>query len=387
MSSDDSSTSAPDGEAQPEVVLTVRGVPACPGAVRPELDVELITALQELEKFFYDMRKDVGVPNGVWDETTAVLRYLAYLSVLIDIWLSDIALSALHSIDLAILMKLRVLVEYVVRAQYVDSHTDYALYMMTVGEASSVVRKLEESGSDEDIVGRAKAELAERRRRFSSVANLKQRTLLEMMREFGTGDDYVWLYGAPSALMHGDAEGIRQLFETSDSGQEKITIKLEPAHVNAMMVDVGGNVLMFCDVFIRRFRPTDTDIIGRKAILERKFKTLLIRHPLGRDVKVLEDIGVEIGGPLFPDLVVTLKNAEFRLVANGSKWEGISGWIPPNFPFVAQFNVETEKDSYLGLATLFADGAARIFDAHRYRRVDDRMLSQTIRNGMWATEA
>ena len=46
-------------------------------------------------------------------------------------------------------------------------------------------------------------------------------------RDSGRNDEYVWLYSAPSALMHGDPEGMRQMFEADENGMIQGKIKID----------------------------------------------------------------------------------------------------------------------------------------------------------------
>jgi hypothetical protein len=47
-------------------------------------------------------------------------------------------MSAVHSNDVAVLMKERILVEYANKAVHLNKHPDYALFMTTIHEATSV---------------------------------------------------------------------------------------------------------------------------------------------------------------------------------------------------------------------------------------------------------
>jgi hypothetical protein len=127
----------------------------CPGMERPGLDGVVFVGLQKIDAFVRDMRKNAQIPNGVWDEDSAVKRYLAYLSMLVDIALSDIAMSAVHSNDVAVLMKERILVEYANKAVHFNKHPDYALFMTTIHEATSVRDKTREGGGSPERLAAA----------------------------------------------------------------------------------------------------------------------------------------------------------------------------------------------------------------------------------------
>ena len=293
------------GSAQSPVTVTatVESVtPRCSGMERAGLDGVVFLALLQLDSLLREMRNGIGVPNGIWDEETAVKRYLAYLSMLVDVTLADIAMSAVHSNDLAVLMKERMLVEYANKALYCDAHPDYALYFTMIQEAKDVLKKLRNGGGDAEAVAAAEAELADRRNRFSDVANIAVRSLSDMMRAVTRGgdptrnDEYVWLYGGPSALMHGDPEGMRTLMPVNDAGQQ-LSTQLEDGYLNALMVDAGQNALNFCDVFVNRFHPNNQTFEQRLRTLARTFKELALKHPLGRDEVVLAAIRAELQEP------------------------------------------------------------------------------------------
>ena len=61
-----------------------------------------------------------------------------------------------------------------------------------------------------------------------------------------------------------------------------------------MMVDAGGNVLMFCKTFVSWFKPNGAVLAKRTRDLEFTFKSLLLTHTHGRDERVLEGIRVEL---------------------------------------------------------------------------------------------
>ncbi|MHB8355433.1 MAG: hypothetical protein ACYDDQ_01945 [Vulcanimicrobiaceae bacterium] len=292
----------PVGAAAPATVtLTINSVtPSCPGMERPGLDGVVYIGLQEVDALVRDMRKDIGIPNGVWDEESAVRRYLVYLSMLVDITLADIAMSAVHSNDMAVLMKERMLVEYAIKAIYFNDHPDYALYMTTIHEALSIRDKTRDGGGSVEELQAAEAELAAKRAQFPKVAHLKKLTLSKIMREHTRGgdpqrnDEYVWLYGAPSAIMHGDPEGMRALFPIDDEERQQPKIELSDAYLNALMVDSGSYSLNFCGTFVERFHPGDEIFARRLQDLGRQFKALALKHPEGRDESALAAIRTEL---------------------------------------------------------------------------------------------
>jgi len=273
---------------------------------RPGLDGFVYIGLVEIDRFVGDMRRDVAVPSGIWNETTALERYLAYLSMLVDIALADMAMSAIHSNDIAVLMKARMLVEYANKAIYCNNHPDYALYFTTIEEAASILKKNRDGGVDTATVQQAEGELADVTARFPEVAGLSHVTLSKMMRENTRAgdpkrnDEYVWLYGAPSALMHGDPEGMRMLLPVDDEGRQHPTISLSDGHLNALMVDAGMNAIAFCGVFLARFREGEEVFANRLRDLACSFKSLCLKHTEGRDEESLIAIRAELEADGYP---------------------------------------------------------------------------------------
>jgi len=279
------------------LTVTVTGglTPVCPGPSRRGLDGEIFVAIKELYSFVYEMRHNVQVPNGVQDEETAVQRYLAYLSVLVQIGLDEMALSATHGNDTAVLMKQRMLVEYAAKAQYFNDNPDYALFMTTIDAAESVLTKLQNDPSVPiDVLESRKRDLADKQLRFSRVMGIQKLRFSQLMKRIGAGADYPWLYGAPSALIHGDPEGMEQILPVDDQGKMTVVISLPDDQLNAMMVDAGGNTVMFCDVFVARFRSDDDSLKDHLQRLSRTFKRLTLKHPFGRNQDVLDSFKAEL---------------------------------------------------------------------------------------------
>ena len=268
--------------------------PACPGGARAGLDGMIFLALQQVDLFVRDMRAGIVVPSAVDDERTAVLRYLAYGSVLVDVCLADIAISAVHENDLAVIMKQRMLVEYAAKASYFSNHADYALYEMTIGEISDVLKKHRIAESDPTTIAEGERALDDLRLRFSHVAHITKRSFFEIMKELASGDEYAWLYGSPSALIHGDPEGMRQVFKIDEHGNQRVVINLDDSYLNASMVDAGGNALLFCRAFIEAYHQGDAAFEKRLQELELTFWNLILKHPLGRAESVLDAIRAEL---------------------------------------------------------------------------------------------
>ncbi len=240
------------------------------------------------------MRQGLLWPNQVTDEVSAVQRYLVYLSMLVDMVVSDITMSAMIKNDAMVLVKLRMLIEYSTKGAYYDEHPDYALYMTTIGEAKDVLDKLRDANTDQIAIADATKAVAKMESQFPSVSHLRRLKFPQLMMHYGDPDDYVWLYRAPSALLHGDAEGMRTLFERLPSGHERPTLEFPLEHVNAMLVDAGTNSIFFCEHFIGRFHPNNHDLIARSSSLRRRFLALVLKHPYGRDEDRLADVRKEL---------------------------------------------------------------------------------------------
>jgi len=269
-------------------------VPSHPEVTRFGLDAEVTVALQDLDDLVRDMRADALYPSGVWDESSAVKFYLMYLSMLVDVVLADIGMSALNSNDMMVYMKQRLLVEYAAKAMYFDEHPTYALAMMTVGAAEDALGRLAASGAPANLIEEAEAHRNAMRSQFASVANCKRVAFSTIMQTFAEPDDYASLYGAPSILLHGDPEGIRQMMRTEADGTLRPYIDLPIERVNALLVDSGTNTLLFCERFIGRFTPDDEMLLVRFRDLRSWFRALLLKHDHGRKQEALNDLRAQL---------------------------------------------------------------------------------------------
>jgi hypothetical protein len=276
------------------VEVSLTEVPMAPAFARPGLDAEIIRALKTMDDLVRDMRKGLRWPNQVTDEVSAVQRYLVYLSMLVDSAVSDITMSALIKNDIMVLAKLRMLIEFATKAAYYDDHPDYALYMTTIGDAKEVFGKLRDANNDQAAIKSAEKAVAEMERRFPAVAHLRRKSFDVLMVEYSDRDDYVWLYRAPSALLHGDPEGMHTVFERQPDGSEKPLLEFPLDHVNAMLVDAGTNSMFFCDHFIGRFQPENEGLKSRGKELYRRFLRLVLKHSYERDAAALEAVRKEL---------------------------------------------------------------------------------------------
>lgn len=280
----------------PKVTLSVTGtlIPSSPMMQRPGLDSEVILAIQDLDALINDMRKGLEYPSAPEDEESSVKRYLLYVSMLVDCVLPDIIMSAIAEHDVMVQIKQRILLEHSVKAIYYDEHPDYALYMMTVCEAESIVRKLSKAKSPPDRIAAAQKHADEMRAKFPVPAKMAEKSFEMIFAEYADPDDYVWLYGAPSALLHADPEGMRALLEQHSDGSQVPSLVFDLNHVNAMLVDTGRNALFFCDRFVDRFLPGNEAFQARVRASHRRFLGFILTHPDGRDDDALEAVREEI---------------------------------------------------------------------------------------------
>jgi hypothetical protein len=278
------------------IPITINGTvtPTSPEMSRPGLDAEVIVAIQWLDRLIKEMRDGLAYPSAPEDEESAVKRYLLYTSMLIDSVLPDIIMSAIAEHDVMVQVKQRMLLEYAAKATYYDDHPDYALYMMTVCEAASIHRKFEKANSNPTAIASASAHLEEMKKKFPVPKGMAERTFEMIFSEYAGPDDYVWLYGAPSAIMHGDPEGMRALLEQMPDGSQVPRLVFELDHVNAMLVDAGRNTLLFCDRFVDRFRPGEEKFIKRVKSLHATFLRLILKHPDGRNEEILDTVRMEL---------------------------------------------------------------------------------------------
>jgi len=274
---------------------TVTAVPSYRETSRPGLDGRIFVALLSLDELVRDMRSGVKFPSEILDGESALQSYLLYVSILVDIVLADIVMSAMNCNDQMVRMKLRMLVEYAAKAAYFDDNRDYALWMMTINEAEQTLRKLTDAESEPQAKDAVAERIAILRAQFPHLAHFQRPERFgTIMRRYASSDDVVWLYNAPSALMHGDPEGFRALMDVSPDGAGFLRIELAIEEVNAMLVDSGRNALMFCDRFIRCFRQADEDLAARYRDIYTAFLKMLLLHPLGRDAESLQEVKDEL---------------------------------------------------------------------------------------------
>jgi hypothetical protein len=209
--------------------------------------------------------------------------------MLVDVLLAEMLLSTIHSMDLAVRMKSRILTKYLSKAIFCVEHPDYALWLSTIFNAQSYLKKLRQGGADDAEIALASKDLADQKERFSAVDHYSEpRTVADMMREQTgrngtfTNEEYVWQYAAPSSLIHGDPEGMRWLMSYDATGMTQTTLSLNDKLLNALMVDAGANVLAFCDLFIEKFKPDDKVLATKSAEFHRIFNILALKHAYGR---------------------------------------------------------------------------------------------------------
>jgi hypothetical protein len=80
----------------------------------------------------------------------------------------------------------------------------------------------------------------------------------------------------------------------NEHGQTAPTISVGDDELNAMMVDVGANILVFCDIFIATFKQSDESLAKRSSDLYLMFQVLTLKHPYGRPEEGLEVARAEV---------------------------------------------------------------------------------------------
>lgn len=266
---------------------------ACPGAERPGFDAEVFSALFHVNALIEDMRADIHVPPAITDADTAVRRYLVYLSLLIDVMFADTVMSVIHSTDIAVRIQRRMLLEYCAKGLYCFDHPEYCLDFTTTLESKSVLEKLKKGGQPAQEIEVETNHMESQLKRFPPQYT-KPLPFSKMMRHYTrpadseTNNEYVGLYRLPSAYIHGDPEGMRFLMPVNEHGHTVPTITIGNDELNAMMVDVGSNTLVFCRIFIAKFKPDDESLARRNSDLELAFNVLSLKHPYGRPEEAME---------------------------------------------------------------------------------------------------
>jgi len=249
-----------------------------------------MTFLKDVDAAFHLMRQDIVVPSSDDDiEGYAVKQYLVYLSMLVDVVFSGLAMNAVHGNDTLVLILQRVMVEYAAKALYYWKHPAFAVFMVIINEADSVVSRATDGGMSAERVAEFRAHASEVRARFPAYANIPGVSVRQMIEEVARTEEWAWLYGAPSVLLHGEPEGMRTMFELTD-GERRGRIDLDDGYLNAHMVDAGTNVLTFCRAFNVAFHPDDATIATRFEALEERGRKLILRLSEGRDPDAMDDL-------------------------------------------------------------------------------------------------
>lgn len=94
--------------------------------------------------------------------------------------------------------------------------------------------------------------------------------------------------------MHGDPEGMRVLLEQKPDGLQVPHLEYPLEQVNALLVDAARNAFLFCDRFIRRFRPGDVSFEKRLDDLHRDSLRLVLKHADGRDEDDMAEVHAEV---------------------------------------------------------------------------------------------
>jgi hypothetical protein len=257
----------------------------CGMPIRGGIDLHILAFLKDVDKAFRAMRADIAPSPGDDIEVECVRRYLAYLSMLVDVALAGLTMNALHQNDLLVVMLQRLLVEYAAKGLYYQAHPRFAVFMMRINEADSVVQRVKDGNLAPERIAEAETHAKEMRATYPDYATIPGVTVRQMMEDVARTEDWAWLYGAPSVLIHGEPEGMRTLYDFSQGGRARID--LDDSYLNALLVDGGMNTLTFCRAFNSAFHADEPALLERFEALERRAEVLIAKHSDGRDADEL----------------------------------------------------------------------------------------------------
>jgi uncharacterized protein DUF5677 len=260
----------------------------CRQPVRAGLDNEVLKLLQDLERTFYATRDAAKTFDwAITEPKCAVQQYLIYLSMLVDLTVSGTVMLALHNNARAMWMLSRLLVEYVAKAEYCDQNPDFALWWITVGEREDMLRRLKDYGSDAATVKAAEQAVVDAKKKYADDSPFRKVRFSDMMISIAGKETYTSIYRDPSVFIHGDPVGMRDMFESVPGGVVG-KIDFTDDRVNGLLVDVGANLLSFCNIYARNFKEVaSSDIPDRLSKLNDRIVALLRKYPEDRDPEVL----------------------------------------------------------------------------------------------------
>jgi hypothetical protein len=87
---------------------------------------------------------------------------------------------------------------------------------------------------------------------------------------------------------------MRTVFQAREDGYRHVVTRLDDRDINAWLVDAGGNTVMFLREFVNFYHPGDAEFHQRLDDLDREFTELVVKHPLGRDPKTMEEIKAKL---------------------------------------------------------------------------------------------
>jgi hypothetical protein len=253
----------------------------CGMPIRGGIDLNVLKFLKDVDLAFRNMRINLVLESSDDIEIDCVKRYLVYLSMLLDVALAGLTMNALHQNDLMVVILQRLLVEYAAKGLYYQSHPAFAVFMMLINEADSVVQRSKDGNLAPERIAEAEAHANDMRQKYPEYAKISGVTVRQMMEEVARTEDWAWLYGAPSVLLHGEPEGMRTVYGSSRDGRPRID--LDDAHLNALLVDGGMNALTFCRAFNAVYHPDDLIKAGQFEALEQRARALIMKHSDGRD--------------------------------------------------------------------------------------------------------
>jgi len=268
----------------------------CAIPTRPGIDLEAIEFLANVETAFYAMRdaSETFMVSSDRDRA-AVQQWLTYLGILIDMAASAAVAVATHGMPFVMFTIRRSIVEYVVKALYYDKYPHRAHYDLTLGQRRDIlIRTRDEGGSPQEIAD-AEAEVVKAEREFPEHVNEKLARFGSMMQDVTDRATYSMVYRGLSVLTHADALGMGDVMPVID-GKVVGNIDVTNERLNANLIDIGSDMMLFCDVFLRNYPESRTpEIENRFAELKVRYERLALRHSHGRSPDVISELEQQHG--------------------------------------------------------------------------------------------
>ncbi|HEY1976380.1 MAG TPA: DUF5677 domain-containing protein [Candidatus Baltobacteraceae bacterium] len=277
----------------------------CGADTRAGLDTGILVTQKRVEETHYWLRDQVGPLISPDDDPAAAMvqRYIFYLSTLVDTAQSSTACLAVHRLDRGVTMIQRTLAEYAVRARFAVSHPDHTLWRLTIAEALDFEKRLKDGGADSRSIAAAEAARIQTEARFAAVGELAKKARWKdlqfktMFEYVASADQHASLYRWPSAFIHADPAGMRELFQWDAHGSTVVVPDLSDEDINTDLVDA---TLMLVE-FLRAFRDAfpglhqSEEAASRISELDRENRVHTLRFPKDRPAIYLEQVRSELG--------------------------------------------------------------------------------------------